>query len=181
MDVLTHELTPKVRLDREEKANYSLIVQASNDCLREPRRVDRFYSADNSLLRLDIRVMDENDNAPQFYKRVFTGGVTTESRFGTSFMQVRALDADEGENGRLHYEIIGPQKASQAESLDAVGSEPFVIDPDTGEISLNFDPQKDMKGYFEFDVRANDSGGLSDTALIKVIFATKVVPLKCRV
>lgn len=171
LDVLTHELSARVSLDREERANYSLIVQASNDCLREPLRVARFDAKDNSLLQLDVRVQDENDNRPRFAKPVFTGGVTTESRFGTVFMQVRAVDADAGPNGLVRYAIRGEQRANEAEALDSVRAEPFAIDEQTGEISLNFDPQRDMKGYFEFDVLANDTGGLQDTARVKVRFS----------
>lgn len=52
--------------------------------------------------------------------------------------------------------------------LDNVRSDPFLLNKKTGEISLNFDPQKDMKGYFEFDVLANDTDGYSDTAKVNV-------------
>lgn len=52
--------------------------------------------------------------------------------------------------------------------LDNVRSDPFLLNKKTGEISLNFDPQKDMKGYFEFDVLGNDTDGYSDTAKVNV-------------
>lgn len=41
------------------------------------------------MLRVIVFVNDINDNAPQFVKEVFTGGVTTDADFGTEFMQVR--------------------------------------------------------------------------------------------
>ena len=47
-----------------------------------------FDSKDNSLLQVDVRVLDVNDNPPRFVSRVFTGGVTTEANFGTTFMKV---------------------------------------------------------------------------------------------
>lgn len=52
--------------------------------------------------------------------------------------------------------------------LDTIKEDPFIINRRTGEVSLNFDPRKDMKGYFEFQVSANDSSGLSDIAAVKV-------------
>lgn len=52
--------------------------------------------------------------------------------------------------------------------LDNVRSDPFLLNKKSGEISLNFDPQKDMKGYFEFDVMANDTDGFFDTAKVNV-------------
>lgn len=39
---------------------------------------------DPSSLKADV-----NDNTPKFTKEVFTGGVTTESTFGTVFMNVK--------------------------------------------------------------------------------------------
>lgn len=44
---------------------------------------------DDSLLKVLIFVNDINDNAPEFVKRVFTGGVTTEADFGAEFMQIK--------------------------------------------------------------------------------------------
>lgn len=48
------------------------------------------------------------------------------------------------------------------------GDDLFVINAQTGEISLNFDPQKHMKGYFEFEILANDTDGLSDSSMVYI-------------
>ncbi len=42
------------------------------------------------------------------------------------------------------------------------------MDPSTGEISLNFDPQRGMKGYFAFGVRASDAAGHVDKARVQI-------------
>lgn len=55
-----------------------------------------------------------------------------------------------------------------SEGLDSLKAPPFAIDKESGVISLNFDPQKGMKGYFDFEVYANDTDGLSDTARVFV-------------
>ena len=41
-----------------------------------------------------------------------------------------------------------------------------MVDRDTGAIQLNFDPQQGMKGYFDFMVLVNDTGGLQDMARV---------------
>lgn len=94
LDALSHQLTTTKPLDREKQSQYTLIVQATNDCMREPRPVARFDPKDNSLLQVLINVIDVNDNPPKFLKSVFTGGVTTESDFGTVFMSVKVSRAE---------------------------------------------------------------------------------------
>lgn len=52
------------------------------------------------------------------------------------------------------------------EGLENLKRDPFLVDAETGDVQLNFDPQKGMKGYFDFMVLANDTGGLQDTARV---------------
>jgi len=40
-----------------------------------------------------------------------------------------------------------------SEGLEHVKRSPFIVDRQTGGVILNFDPQRGMKGYFEFVVR----------------------------
>lgn len=170
VNTLTHELSAKMSLDREERANYTLFVQASSDCLREPRQINSREANDRSILKVVVRVRDVNDNSPRFVQKEFTGGVSTDARFGTACLQLTAQDLDSEENAQIKYSIVSESvQASQTEALGSmISAEPFVVDSSTGQITLNFDPRRDMKGYFEFDVQATDSGGLSDTAKVKV-------------
>jgi len=64
-------------------------VKASEDCLHSPPTIQGFIQDDDSLLKVLVFVNDINDNAPEFVKRVFTGGVTTEADFGAEFMQIK--------------------------------------------------------------------------------------------
>lgn len=89
LDIFTHQLSATEALDREEQANYTLVVRASDDCFHEPRPVTRFDPKDNTLLQVEISVLDLNDNPPRFVSRVFTGGVTMEADFGVVFMTVK--------------------------------------------------------------------------------------------
>jgi hypothetical protein len=52
------------------------------------------------------------------------------------------------------------------EGIDDFKREPFLVDRETGEVQLNFDPQQGMKGYFDFMVLVNDTGGLQDVARV---------------
>lgn len=168
LDTFTHELSATKPLDRELKSNYTLIVQATNDCFRIPHRIEKFDPKDNSMLQVLIGVKDVNDNPPKFVKKIFTGGITTDTEYGTVFMSIKAFDPDVGAHSYVSYYIVSDVRKSFSEGLETVPSNPFEINHRTGEISLNFDPQKGMKGYFEFEVKANDTDGLYDIAKVFV-------------
>ncbi|KAJ8962164.1 hypothetical protein NQ318_018121 [Aromia moschata] len=113
-----------------------------------------------------VKVLDVNDNAPKFVHRVFTGGVSTATSFGTKFMHVKAEDADIGVNAVISYYLIGRVQMTLTEGLENLQRLPFIVEKDTGAVQLNFDPQQGMKGYFDFMVLANDTGGLQDMARV---------------
>lgn len=83
-------------LDREQQEEHLLLVKATEDCETVPDNEITFNEADDTLLKIVIKVDDINDNAPQFINKVFTGGVTTDADFGTQFMHVKVI---------LHYVI----------------------------------------------------------------------------
>lgn len=87
-----------------------------------------------------------------FAAEVFTGGFTTEADFGMEILRVSATDLDADHNAKLTYFIRKPVKSTLVDGEELVGPMPFVIDKETGTVSLNFDPQRDMKGYFELEV-----------------------------
>lgn len=66
---------------------------------------------------------------------------------------LQAYDPDAGENSRLRYYMDGRVQETLSENLDTIRRSPFLVDPVTGIVKLNFDPQKGMKGYFDFKVR----------------------------
>ncbi|EEC14436.1 conserved hypothetical protein [Ixodes scapularis] len=168
LDLFTHQLSASEVLDREEESNYTLLVRASDDCFHEPRPVARFDSRDNTLLQVQITVLDVNDNPPRFVSPVFTGGVTMEADFGVVFMAVRAVDLDDGINSLVSYYLVGEIRRTLSEGLESLTGPPFLINHRTGELSLNFYPQRGMKGYFDLTVVANDTQGLQDSARVFV-------------
>lgn len=65
----------------------------------------------------------------------------------------QAADVDSGMNAELHYFIISEPLMSLSEGLENIQAPPFIMDERSGSILLNFDPQRAMKGYFDFFVR----------------------------
>lgn len=232
LDPETHILVTKKQLDRETKANHTLIIKATENCANPPPplkfksyellknesknndqvkiilnrgssnqkyldQYDRYkmsknlahstpdyfqmmhdtktphfesYTSDtlviedSTLVRIVIYVQDVNDNPPEFVSKVFTGGVTTSTSFGAEFMHIKAIDLDEGINAKVNYYQVGEIHKTLAEGLDNIKSAPFLVDRETGAVTLNFYPQKGMKGYFDFMVVANDTDGFQDVA-----------------
>lgn len=64
----------------------------------------------------------------------------------------QAIDIDIGANAEIHYYQIGRIQKTLTEGLESLQKPPFLVDLNTGGIYLNFDPQKGMKGYFDFMV-----------------------------
>lgn len=129
-----------------------LLVKASEDCSKSPPNENFFDSSDDTQLKVLVQVIDVNDNAPKFIHRVFTGGVSTATNFGTTFMEVKAEDADVEENAQISYHLIGRIQMTLTEGLENLQRQPFLVEKDTGAVQLNFDPQQGMKGYFDFMV-----------------------------
>lgn len=113
----------------------------------------KLIQQNGSLVRITINVQDQNDNPPKFITKVFSGGVTTSANFGAKVLTLNATDEDDGPNARILYYRIGDIRHTLSEGLDHLQAPPFLIEPETGDILLNFDPQKGMKGYFDFTVR----------------------------
>lgn len=140
-------------LDREAKDTYEIIVKATEDCNTVPSNLTNFDKEDETTLKVVIKLIDVNDNAPKFTSKVFTGGVTTDADFGTEFMQVKAIDADTGTNAIVKYYLVGKIQMTLTEGFEDIQLQPFLVDESTGGVLLNFDPQPGMKGYFDFTVR----------------------------
>lgn len=146
--------------DKTENENGSYEFSNGNSNLTG----EELLLVDSTMVRVRVRVLDINDNPPKFSTKVFTGGITTSADFGTQFMRVEATDPDEGVNAKTSYYIIGDIRQTLSEGLENVKKSPFLIDRETGNVQLNFDPQKGMKGYFDFMVLANDTLGMKDVA-----------------
>ena len=97
-------------LDRERIASYMLKVFA----------VDEGSPARSTSVNVNIKVLDVNDNAPQFETSKIHMYIDENSPIGSTVDVVRATDPDEGENAVVEYSIVGG--------------------PDAGAFSLKFQP-----------------------------------------
>lgn len=151
MDIITFfQLTGP--LDRELQDRYILLIKATEECSKAFPTQSFFDTDDDTQLKVIIQVLDVNDNPPKFIHKVFTGGVSTATSFGTKFMHVKAEDQDIGENAIVSYYQVGKIQMTLTEGFENVQRPPFLVEKDTGAIQLNFDPQRGMKGYFDFMV-----------------------------
>uniref|UniRef100_A0AC11CFN1 Protocadherin related 15 n=1 Tax=Ovis aries TaxID=9940 RepID=A0AC11CFN1_SHEEP len=109
---ITRYLTLLQPVDREEQQTYAFLITAF-DGVQESEPVI-----------VTIRVMDANDNTPTFPEISYDVYVYTDMNPGDSVIQLTAVDADEGSNGEITYEIL----------VGAQGD--FIINKTTGLITV---------------------------------------------
>ncbi|XP_012872525.1 PREDICTED: protocadherin-15 isoform X2 [Dipodomys ordii] len=109
---ITRFLTLLQPVDREEQQTYTFSITAF-DGVQESKPVV-----------VNIRVMDANDNTPTFPEISYNVYVYTDMSPGDSVIQLTAVDADEGSNGEITYEILAGAKGD------------FIINKTTGLISI---------------------------------------------
>ena len=99
------------KLDREEKAFYTLNISAQDN--GSPKRY--------GYRRLDITVRDSNDNHPLFDQSDYTVVINETAPPGSSVLTVSATDQDTDENAEISYQLTSE-------------TDQFWIEPKSGEI-----------------------------------------------
>ncbi|XP_067245495.1 protocadherin alpha-C2-like isoform X1 [Chanodichthys erythropterus] len=147
------DLILKKALDREEQAIHNLILTA----------VDGGVPARSGTASIIVRVLDTNDNAPQFDKDSYTINLTENSPIGSLVVKLNATDKDEGSNSDLlySYSLYTSEKTQQT----------FSLNPNNGEIRV-----KEMINYEDFriydmEIIATDKGtnSLSGKCKVKIL------------
>ncbi|NXV24801.1 PCDG7 protein, partial [Cepphus grylle] len=139
-------------LDREQQAAHNLILTAT----------DRGTPVKSGSTTIKIIVLDGNDHAPEFTQPVYKVTVREDVAVGSRLLQVSATDRDEGPNAEVRYSFFKiPEKFDKT----------FKLDPESGEIEitqkLNFEEQE----FYELDVQARDTGGLSSHSKVLITVA----------
>ena len=137
-------------LDREVRANYTLLVTAR----------DRGQPPNTAQMRLLLRVDDENDNAPIFAPDQYSASVPENTTIGTEVTRCSATDADAGLNGRVRYSII-----------EGDPNHDFAIGQDTGIVRVAKELNFERKSMYFLTIQADDSAGTGvryDTATATV-------------
>jgi hypothetical protein len=157
-------MTSRLRKAKSESLIGDDFMQTTEEYEEFQIETDSMIIDDATLVRVVVLVQDVNDNPPRFTKKVFTGGVSTSADFGHEIMKIKAIDSDIGVNAKLQFFQVGKIHRTLAEGLDTIKDPSFLVEKDTGSLRLNFDPQKDMKGYFDFTIIVKDKDGFNDTA-----------------
>ena len=134
LDSSTGALTLAAELDRELRDRISLVVSA----------VDGGVPSLTSSTTVNILVLDENDNAPVFPTTTYLVNVQEGVSVGSGIFQVSATDADQDENGKFDFSLIG--------------TEDFQIDTRTGELSTRVEMDREAQDSYAFTVAVTDRG-----------------------
>ncbi|XP_059611787.1 cadherin-89D [Phlebotomus argentipes] len=157
-------------LDREMRDVYKIKVRADR-VSREGRNVaaamtypvegDKLKGLMYNEIRIVIRVIDENDNAPMFVGngRPIVAVIPNTANFGFPVTRVQATDDDIGINAEIRYSLLNePSKL-------------FGIDAVTGRIRVLGPVSKGNQRVYGFDVKATDfAGGDSGKTTIANVF-----------
>ncbi|XP_029703603.1 protocadherin beta-16-like [Takifugu rubripes] len=143
------EMILQKNLDRETQEHLSLILTA----------VDGGDPQLSGTMRVEISVLDANDNAPVFVQEVYKITIMENAPKGTVFTTVSAVDADEGSYGKVSYFIT-----NTFDDVHAI----FEIDRENGVVSLSGRLDYEKAQQHEIHVQASDDGGLTDSCKIIV-------------
>ncbi|XP_058669408.1 cadherin-13 isoform X1 [Ammospiza caudacuta] len=151
-------------LDREAIANYELEVEV----------VDMNGKTLDGPVRLDVSVIDQNDNRPMFKEGPYVGHVMEGSATGTTVMRMAAFDADDAstDNALLRYNILRQTPTKPSPNM-------FYIDPEKGDIVTVVSPalldRETMESpKYELVIEAKDMGGM-DVGLTGTATATILI------
>lgn len=139
IDARSGLITTSGQVDREKREKYSLIVEAS-DQGKDP-------GPRSSTVKVEITVLDENDNVPQFSEKRYIVQIREDIKPHTEILRVTATDLDKDNNAVVHYNLISGNSRGQF-SIDSLNGAIQVITP------LDFETERE----YTLRVRAQDSG-----------------------
>ncbi|XP_052430080.1 protocadherin alpha-8-like [Carassius gibelio] len=134
------ELVLQKALDREEQSVIQLTLTAA-DGGNPPK---------SGTSQIIIRVLDINDNAPEFSRPLYKASLVENLPIGTTVIIINATDEDEGSNSEIVYSL---RETDQDHILDI-----FQIDPNTGVITVKGNIDFEENNAFEIRAQASDKG-----------------------
>ena len=146
IDSSTGDITLVNSLDYETSTEHMIMVTASNP--------DGVRSAEHTII---IRVLDENDNSPEFTMNRYIASVDEHLSPGTSVLTVEANDADSGAFGEVSYSIMSGN----------IGTA-FAINDTTGLITINADIDREIINAYTLTIVASNPGMLSRLSTARV-------------
>ncbi|XP_073668234.1 protocadherin gamma-A11-like isoform X4 [Paramisgurnus dabryanus] len=143
------EMILQKSLDREIVGEHKLILTAFDG--GNPQKT--------GTVKINVIVLDANDNAPVFSQAVYRASIPENISEGSTLLRVSASDGDIGSNGEVRY--------SFAQSSQSV-SNLFNIDSVTGDIAVNGQLDFEKLKKYELYAEAADKGGLKDTSKVHI-------------
>ncbi|XP_015840546.1 fat-like cadherin-related tumor suppressor homolog isoform X5 [Tribolium castaneum] len=117
-----------------------------------------------ALAEVALKVLDENDHAPQFESSPYIIYLAENTEEGTSILKVVAHDEDQGANSEVRYSF----SHDLGDMMNI-----FAIDSHTGWISTLVKLDKEAKMEYKFYVTATDNGTPKHSARTTVIVRLK--------
>ncbi|XP_072266573.1 protocadherin-8-like [Pyxicephalus adspersus] len=129
-------------LDREKIAEYNLTIVAE----------DQGFPSLKTIKQYSVRLIDENDNAPEFTKQIYEASIQENNAPGTYITTVVAKDTDFGLNGKISYRLVDAKILGQSLST-------FVaIDSDSGMLRAVRSLDYEMLKQLDIEIEACDNG-----------------------
>ena len=124
------------KLDFEEVSLYDLVIRATDG------------GGKTGEMNASIEVLDQNDNQPVFVTSKYEVSLDENVMVGTSVVQVEATDLDSGSNGNIRYAIVARTNSKNH----------FIINADTGLISVNKPLDYESQFFYTLTIEAIDNG-----------------------
>ncbi|XP_016848539.2 protocadherin beta-16 isoform X7 [Anolis carolinensis] len=135
-------------LDREEQEEFVLTLTA----------VDGGVPKKTGIVKINVSILDINDNFPQFPQTEYKVILKENSPQGTLVSRVKAVDMDFGSNAKITYSFH--QVSEKTQNL-------FRLNKDTGVITVWEEIDYEKECSYDMNIKATDGGGLS--GLCKVL------------
>ncbi|XP_077433269.1 protocadherin alpha-C2-like isoform X1 [Vanacampus margaritifer] len=145
------ELILRKPFDREQTPSDQLILTA----------VDGGTPQRSGTAKINVRILDANDNVPVFDSSVYKVKVYENSPKDTLVIQLNATDLDEGSNGDIFYSFSSytPERVRQM----------FALNTDTGKITVKNNIDYEEAKSYEIYIQAMDKGPAAVAVHCKVV------------
>ncbi|CAM4658808.1 unnamed protein product [Lepidochelys kempii] len=147
IDQLTGQFSISQPLDFEEIQKYVVWIEAR----------DTGFPPFSSYEKLEVTVVDVNDNAPEFERDPFIAEIM-ENLSPRKILTLTAVDKDSGPNGQLNYEIIDGNKENS-----------FSISRATGEIRSVAPLDREKLAHYMLTIKVSDRGTPLQSTTVKVV------------
>uniref|UniRef100_A0A8C4TK00 Cadherin domain-containing protein n=1 Tax=Erpetoichthys calabaricus TaxID=27687 RepID=A0A8C4TK00_ERPCA len=134
INVSTGIVSATKKLDREERNNYTIIIEAHD--LGSPQ--------ETATMELLINILDENDNSPVFSQSHYWTSVSENLEAGSVVLTLTATDEDTGTSGDIMYSL-----SNEARGI-------FIINNTSGVVSTTMALDRESKSQYIFKAIASD-------------------------